>query len=871
MKKITLLLFIFQIIYLCSIGRNDNDNTNTIIIENWLKAGNFTVRLPAFSDIENTSGDKFSSKELIKFPHTDINSLHPVLGLSFGWSNKQKVKWTKETSDKSGFVHPDKRDLNNEYSIAYYASYIFTNKWVEVEIKIESPQLCIVYIDGEQIADKLNIDKDKKEPGMASKKIKLERGNHLLIVKTLRSKNSKTDWKIKGQVEITSKYEDVSINISLKPKQIMTIKHLLEGTKISDVIISPDGKYYALKYKDTRGPEGKSTNWTEIRKTEDQSLIHSFRNSMISDLQWSSSNLISYVTRNDKESTLWLIDIKKSTETKLLEKIKNFSGYRWAPNESFIIYSINEKPDKDKSGIKKLEGMPDRWPWWRNRTFLYKINIDSHVKERLTHGNLSTSLQDISNDSRYILFTHNLPDYSERPYSKQILFRFDLQTYNIDTIWTHNWGSQVSFSPDDKSLLVLGGPSVFGTTGENVDNGKITNNYDTQAYIYNIEDETVDPVSFDFNPSTQDAFWSKSGEIIYFLSADKSYKKIFSYKIANKTFKQIEGGPEVINNIHFAKDSELAVYTGSSISTPPRAYLINLSDDSIKIISDPEKSDYRNVVFGKNEKWTFKNDEGQTIDGHIYFPPDFEPEKKYPLIVYYYGGTSPTKRSFGGRYPKNLYAAQGYIVYVLQPGGTYGYGQNFSALHVNNWGITVADEIIKGTKSFLEEHPFIDKNKVGCIGASYGGFMTMLLQTRTDIFSAAIAHAGISSISSYWGEGYWGYLYSAVASANSFPWNNQKLYIEQSPLFFADKINTPLLLLHGSSDTNVPPGESRQLYTALKLLGKDVELVEISDQGHHILDFKKRILWQKTIFAWFDKWLKEQPAWWDDLYPEGNF
>ena len=148
--------------------------------------------------------------------------------------------------------------------------------------------------------------------------------------------------------------------------------------------------------------------------------------------------------------------------------------------------------------------------------------------------------------------------------------------------------------------------------------------------------------------------------------------------------------------------------------------------------------------------------------------------------------------------------------------------------------------------------------------------MTMLLQTRTDIFSAAVAHAGISSISSYWGEGYWGYLYSAVASANSFPWNNKKLYIEQSPLFYADKINTPLLLLHGSSDKNVPPGESRQLYTALKLLGKEAELIEIKGQDHHILDYKKRIKWQKTIFAWFDRWLKDLPEWWENLYPEKN-
>jgi len=143
----------------------------------------------------------------------------------------------------------------------------------------------------------------------------------------------------------------------------------------------------------------------------------------------------------------------------------------------------------------------------------------------------------------------------------------------------------------------------------------------------------------------------------------------------------------------------------------------------------------------------------------------------------------------------------------------------------------------------------------------------MLLQTRTDMFACAVSHAGISDLSSYWGEGYWGYLYSAVATANSFPWNRKDIYIDQSPLYQADKIITPLLLLHGKEDTNVPPGESIQLFTALKLLGREVEYIEIAGQNHHIMEHNKRKQWTRTIMAWFDKYLKGQGEWWDDMYP----
>jgi dipeptidyl aminopeptidase/acylaminoacyl peptidase len=306
------------------------------------------------------------------------------------------------------------------------------------------------------------------------------------------------------------------------------------------------------------------------------------------------------------------------------------------------------------------------------------------------------------------------------------------------------------------------------------------------------------------------------------------------------------------------------------MSTPPSVSILDLKSGKYRELENPDKNNFRNVVFGRSMEWDFRNGEGIRIPGRVYLPPDFDESKKYPLIVYYYGGTTPVSRSFGGRYPFNMYAANGYVVYVLQPSGAIGFGQEFSSMHVNNWGITVADEIIQGTREFLTAHPFADPDRVGCMGASYGGFMTMLLQTRTDIFAAAISHAGISSISSYWGEGYWGYGYSAEASAESFPWNNRTLYVDQSPLFSADRINTPLLLLHGSSDTNVPPGESIQLYVALKLLGKPVELVEIEGEDHHIITYNKRMAWSNTKLAWFDKWLKNQPQWWEYLYPEKN-
>ena len=231
------------------------------------------------------------------------------------------------------------------------------------------------------------------------------------------------------------------------------------------------------------------------------------------------------------------------------------------------------------------------------------------------------------------------------------------------------------------------------------------------------------------------------------------------------TWEIVDTGVEMTDQFAMARDVRVAVVRGTSATTPDKLFAVDLKKNAATEILDPGSSNYEDVAFGRVDRWIAPLPDGQELDGFIYYPPDFDPDETYPLIVYYYGGTSPVDRSFGGRYPKNVWAGQGYVVYVPNPSGATGYGQEFAARHVNDWGILTADEVIESTKAFLAAHDFADPARVGCIGASYGGFLTQYLITQTDIFAAAVSHAGISDITSYWGEGFWGYNYGAVALA----------------------------------------------------------------------------------------------------------
>ncbi|MDQ7086927.1 MAG: prolyl oligopeptidase family serine peptidase [Acidobacteriota bacterium] len=231
-------------------------------------------------------------------------------------------------------------------------------------------------------------------------------------------------------------------------------------------------------------------------------------------------------------------------------------------------------------------------------------------------------------------------------------------------------------------------------------------------------------------------------------------------------------------------------------------------------------------------------------------------------MVYTYGGAVPTLRAFDPMH--QFLAAHGYGVLVINPRGAYGRGERFADHHAGDWGPKAAADVLAGIDALLRAHPEINPASVGLYGGSYGGFLTAYLLSTTDRFAAAVSLYGISSLASYWGQGDWGWTYGDMASAGAAPWTDPDLFVRHSPLFRAEKIHTPLLLLHGTADGNVPPTESRQLFTALKILGRPVEWVLFPGEDHGISGtFERRTEHRTMILEWFDRFLRDQGEAWE--------
>lgn len=820
-------------------------SAETIEVKTLKYAGPYAVAQPWMADSVNIKGEAFDLKQLLDSP------------LSFTLLNKGKeVTAAQLLADKQDALH--------------LASFCVSNtQRTKATIAVEGLEQYRLFVDGEQVA----VNGDKAETILTP-------SQHTVVIKYLTRKNASADKKSIKLTVTAANGAPLSVG-DATVKRAYNIYDVICAPNYPSVSISPNGKFIVVR-KTWVDRKGNNHSISELRNSQTNRLMATFEESV----KWMPSSNKLYFTQKASDSsiageekqdgTLQLITINPLTmEREVLASYLPEGWFQFTPDEKTLIYTLTTEGRKKDPQVYDVKEPEDRQPGWRERSNLAKYDLASGILQPLTFGYHNIYLMDISADSRYLLIGKEEERLTKRPTTLTSFYRLDLGSMNASSATTPKvetliekgeFLNSAQFSPDGKSILVSASPEAFNGIGKNVEEGQTPSMIDTQLYLMTLSDKKVRPLTKDFNPNVQSVDWSKADGNIYFTAEDKDCVHLFQLNPKSGKFTLLKTPEEYIKSFSLASSAAEMAFSGQSASNADRLYKMNTKALKSQLVDDLSARELKDVELGECKAWNFVNSRGDTLCCRYYLPPHFDAAKKYPMIVNYYGGCSPTSRMFQSRYPHHVYAAMGYVVLVVNPSGATGFGQKFSARHVDTAGEGVAEDIISSTQAFCDEHAFVNRKKIGCIGASYGGFMTQYLQTKTDLFAAAISHAGISDHTSYWGEGYWGYSYSEVSMANEYPWTNKHLFVDQSPLYNADKIHTPLLFVHGTADNNVPVGESIQLYTALKLLGRPTAMVLVDGQDHHIIDYEKRLKWQNTIFAWFAKWLQDDASWWTEMY-----
>ncbi|HXU13430.1 MAG TPA: S9 family peptidase, partial [Candidatus Binatia bacterium] len=262
------------------------------------------------------------------------------------------------------------------------------------------------------------------------------------------------------------------------------------------------------------------------------------------------------------------------------------------------------------------------------------------------------------------------------------------------------------------------------------------------------------------------------------------------------------------------------------------------------------------VRTGDYEQFEFKGAHGDTVRGFVCRPIDFQQGRKYPVAFLIHGGP---QGSFGNdfhyRWNPQAYAGAGYVAVEINFHGSTGFGQAFTDAIRKNWGGAPYDDLMKGLDYVLKTYPFVDGERMGALGASYGGYMINWIAGHTDRFKCLVSHDGEfdTRTSYYTTEELW----FPEWENGGLPWEPGTTYERWSPALSVQNWKTPMLVVHGAKDFRLPETEGFSAFTALQRKGVPSKLLYFPDENHWVLKAKNSILWHDTVIGWLDQWLKK--------------
>ena len=581
---------------------------------------------------------------------------------------------------------------------------------------------------------------------------------------------------------------------------------------------------------------------------------------------------IGYLSDKSGDIQLWEMNPDGTGNKKVSAIDGGISGFQYSPDQTKIFYikavklddSVHDLyPDLPKTDARiENDLMYRHWDTWHDYTYNH-IFIADYSNGRIGEGIDIMEGERFDSPMKPFGGTEQIawsPDSKTLAYTckKKVGKAYSLSTnsdiyfYDLESSKTMNFTSGMMgydqnpvFSPDGKYLAW----ESMERDGYESDKNRL--------FVADLETGEKIDYSADFDQNAQGLNWSSDSKSIYFISDIHATDEIYRLDLADGSIARITDGVHNYQSVKEAGDQLLAQKV--SMSQPAELYLVDPISGEDEVLTSINKGMLDQLTMGKVEKRWMKTTDGKQMAVWVIYPPHFDPSKKYPALLYNQGGPQGTVSQFWSyRWNFQMMAANDYIVVAPNRRGLPGFGQEWNEQISKDYGGQNIKDLLTAIDEMAKE-PFVDENRLGAVGASYGGYSVMYLAGNHDgRFSAFIAHDGIfnfeqmyTTTEEMWfvnwdyGGAYWDKTNAAAQRSYTF-----------SPHKYIQNWDTPILIVQGEQDFRVPPGQGLAAFNAAVLRDVPARLLYFPNENHWVLHPQNGILWQRVFFDWLEKWLK---------------
>jgi len=673
----------------------------------------------------------------------------------------------------------------------------------------------------------------------------------------------------------------------------ITAEDLYRWQWVSEPRISPDGKRiaYTLKTVDQEAAEYRNAIWVvptdgkigdARRFTSGPKNDHSPRWSP--DGKWLAfvsdrEGLGGKDSKEDKEKgkgkpQLWLIPADGGEARQLTFLKHGAGGPVWSPDGRTLAFTAEtggedepeEKEGKKTPRARKIDRLASRldgtgWTYER-RTHIFLISPESGEPRQLTDGDWDDGDVAWSPDGQMIAFA------SDRSDDRWITPAGDIWVVPVaagEARCLTDDGTLAAglpgWSPDGKTIAFLGQPQkksgghmdVYTVPAHRADGAPPQYRLLTADFIGNCQDAIGDDMREKHGRPAP--AWSPDGSTLYVLAEVRGSSHVFAMPAAGGTPRQVTRGEQHL--LDFTLDAArgrlgLAI---AEYNHPGDIFTQRLDEQEQHRLTEVNAEFLSEIYIARPERLEFKGAAGWSVEGWILKPEGFDSSKQYPMILEIHGGPN-TAYGYTFHQEFQMHCGKGYVVLYTNPRGSTGYGREFSVAVRGRWGQEDYEDVMSGVEALVKQG-YIDEARLGVTGGSYGGFMTNWIVGHTDRFRAAVTQRSVVNLASFFGTSDIGWDF-ADDHFDTTPWDDPERYAFHSPITYVKNIKTPLLILHSDWDLRCPIEQGEQLYTALKYMKREVEMVRFEGQSHGLSRFghpKLRVERLNLIAGWFEQYM----------------